>query len=72
MSSRVDQYWTTFSRTNSVKVSRNLHPKPQEEDFYDVLTKQQQQPFLNCDLVAINRDPPQQIFQIRFQFSYYV
>jgi len=25
----VDQYWTTFSRTNSVKVSRNLHhPKP--------------------------------------------
>lgn len=29
MSSRVDQYWTTFSRTNSVKVSKNLHhPKP--------------------------------------------
>jgi len=29
LSSRVDQYWTTFSRTNSVKVSRNLHhPKP--------------------------------------------
>ena len=25
----MDQYWTTFSRTNSVKVSRNLHhPKP--------------------------------------------
>ena len=22
------QYWTTFSRTNSVKVSRNLHTKP--------------------------------------------
>ena len=49
------QYWTIFSTTNSVKVSR-----PWGGLLWCFNYKQQ--PFLNCDLVAINRDFHNNIF----------